>query len=112
MASQSHQSNIPAPDVVLSLTSEQLYDLVSSSDPAAIEELIARLFREFFLEDPARCETLLDHLSEITSDPVLRSLACAPDDDEPLTDEDLEAIDESLAEFERGDVVAHEQLTR
>ncbi len=97
---------------MLGMTSEQLYDLVSSSDPAAIEDLLARLFREFFLEDPARCEALLARLSEITNDPVLRSLAHAPEDDEPLTDKDLEAIDESLAEFERGDVVAHSNVTR
>ena len=101
MASRSHQKNAVAYDVVLGMTSEQLYGLVSSSDPTAIEDLVTRLFREFFLENPARCEALLDRVAEITKDPMLRSLACAPDDDEPLTDEDIEAIDESLAEFER-----------
>ena len=39
------------------------------------------------------------------ADPVLRALVNAPVDDEPLTDEDLEALAEARAERERGETI-------
>lgn len=39
-------------------------------------------------------------------------LGAAPLDDEPLTEEDLAAIQEGLAEKARGEVVSHEELRR
>jgi len=41
-------------------------------------------------------------------DPVLRAFMDAPEDDEPLTDEDLAAIAEGKADIDRGDVVRWE----
>lgn len=46
------------------------------------------------------------------SDPVLRARAYAPDDDEPETAEEAEAVAEGLADLEHGDVVTTEQLRR
>jgi len=43
-----------------------------------------------------------------TDDPVLRAFIDAPEDDEPLTDEDLAAIAEGKADIDRGDVVRWE----
>ncbi len=42
------------------------------------------------------------------ADPVLRAFMDAPEDDEPLTEEDLAAIAEGKADVERGDVVRWE----
>ena len=41
-------------------------------------------------------------------DPILRAFLEAPEDDEPLTDEDRAAIAEGRADVERSDVVAWE----
>jgi hypothetical protein len=45
-------------------------------------------------------------------DPVLLAFLTAPEDDEPLTDEDLAAIEEGRADIERGDVVSLEEVER
>jgi hypothetical protein len=44
------------------------------------------------------------------ADPVLLALLSAPEDDEPLTDEDLEALAEARAERERGELVLLDDL--
>lgn len=46
------------------------------------------------------------------TDPVLLAFLTAPEDDEPLTDEDLAAITEGKADVERGDVVSLEEAER
>ena len=43
---------------------------------------------------------------EPLADPMLVALMNAPEDDEPLTDEDREAIAEGVAEYRRGDYVS------
>ena len=58
----------------------------------------------------AEAARLLSGLS--TSDPVLRSLLLAPVDDEPLTDEDIAAIEEARAGMARGEWVANEDVRR
>lgn len=45
-------------------------------------------------------------------DPFLNALAEAPWDDEPLTDEDLEAIAESKEDIVAGRVISAEELKR
>jgi hypothetical protein len=45
-----------------------------------------------------------DALEQLT-DPVLLAFLNAPDDDEPLTDEDLAAIAEGRADIARGDTL-------
>lgn len=44
------------------------------------------------------------------ADPVLMALLNAPEDDEPLTGEDLKALAEAHAEMERGELVLLEDL--
>lgn len=45
-------------------------------------------------------------------DPLLRALAEAPLDDEPLTPEDEAAIEEARAEYAAGKVLSHEEARR
>lgn len=45
-------------------------------------------------------------------DPLLIALRNAPDDDEPLTEEDLEALREAEEDVAQGRVVSHEQARR
>jgi hypothetical protein len=46
------------------------------------------------------------------TDPVLTAFMNAPEDDEPVTVEDLDALAETRAEFERGETVPHEVVRR
>ncbi len=46
------------------------------------------------------------------ADPLRSPLEAAPVDDEPVTEEDLAAIREGLAEKARGEVVSHEEVKR
>ena len=45
-------------------------------------------------------------------DPMLLVLMNAPEDDEPLTDEDREAIAEGVAEYRRGDFIGAAEAKR
>lgn len=54
----------------------------------------------------------LEYLRQQVEDPFRAFLNAAPTDDEPVTDEDLAAIREALAERSRGEVVSHEEVKR
>jgi len=56
-------------------------------------------------------ERLLVALRE-ADDPVLRAFMEAPEDDEPLTDEDIAAIEEGLEDVRAGRVVSHDEARR
>jgi len=47
---------------------------------------------------------------EQLADPVMLALLMAPEDDEPLTEEDLESVAEARAARERGEVILLEDL--
>jgi hypothetical protein len=49
-------------------------------------------------------------LAALRDDPLLRTLMAAPEDDEPLTDEDLAALAEARAELARGETIPWEVL--
>jgi len=49
---------------------------------------------------------------ERLADPVLLAFLMAPEDDEPLTDEDIAAIEEGKADIARGDTVPLEEVER
>jgi hypothetical protein len=53
-------------------------------------------------------ERYLQSLREAAVDPVLQAFLNAPEDDEPLTAEDLAAIEEAEAEIARGEVIPWE----
>jgi len=54
-------------------------------------------------------ERFLEYLTT-SDDPVMRALRNAPEDDEPLTDEDHEALEEGRRALAAGDVVSDEEL--
>ena len=51
-------------------------------------------------------------LLEVMTDPVTRSLANAPVDDEPISDEEAAALDEAHAAIARGEGIPHEEILR
>jgi Tfp pilus assembly ATPase PilU len=69
----------------------------------ATKEALRRLIDEMPDEEAER-------LLHTLGDPVARALALAPVDDEPLTPDDVAAIEESIADIEAGRVVRDEQL--
>ena len=50
----------------------------------------------------------LEYLRD-TGDPVLRAFMEAPEDDEPLTEKEIAAIEEAKEEIARGEVITWEQ---
>ena len=59
---------------------------------------------------PAR--RFLEYLRRQAEDLLPEALATAPMDDEPLTEEDLEAIRQGFEERSRGEVVSHDKVKR
>lgn len=57
-------------------------------------------------------ERFLQFLRDAGSDPVLRALAAAPEDDEAFTDEDASAVREARSAIARGDVVSRRRAAR
>jgi len=76
-------------------TRQDLHRMVDQLSDAAIPE----------------AERLLVALRE-ADDPVLRAFMEAPEDDEPLTDEDIAAIEEGLEDVRAGRVVSHDEARR
>lgn len=50
------------------------------------------------------------HLLQVMTDPVARAIAHAPVEDEPLTAEEIKALDESREWLEHNEGIAHEQV--
>jgi hypothetical protein len=50
------------------------------------------------------------HLLEVMTDPVARSLANAPLDDEPVSEEEARQVAAARASFDRGEGIPHEQV--
>jgi predicted transcriptional regulator len=63
-------------------------------------------------EELVAAERFLEYLRFRSEDSLRALLAEAPVDDEPVTEEDLAAIREGLAEKARGEVVSHEEAER
>ncbi len=70
----------------------QLVDSLSERELAAVERFLAQL--------------------QNGDDPVLRALAAAPEDDEPLTSEDQVAIQEAYADLAAGRTIPDDELWR
>lgn len=64
------------------------------------------------LPEPAweEAEQLLEELQQRATDPLLRALAAAPEDDEPETEAEREAIAEARAAVARGEVEPWEHV--
>lgn len=54
----------------------------------------------------------VEYLRREASDPVARALRLAPDDDEPLTAEDLAELDAAERDRQEGRVVTHDEARR
>ena len=54
--------------------------------------------------------TAVVHLLQAISDPVARSLANAPIDDEPISEEEMRAVEESREWLKNHDPISHEEV--
>lgn len=61
---------------------------------------------------PAAKKLLQSLHDDLPSDPFLRSLLLAPEDDEPLTDEQRAGIEEALQDVAEGRTVSHDEARR
>jgi hypothetical protein len=52
------------------------------------------------------------HLLEVMVEPLARSLANAPVEDEEINDETAAALEEARASFRRGEGIPHEEILR
>jgi hypothetical protein len=74
-------------------------------DPAHLVELYQRLPED----DKGALIHMVEHLAR-KADPVAWALDNAPEDDEPLTDEEIAAIEAAKAEYAEKGGISHEQL--
>lgn len=54
----------------------------------------------------------VEYLRHSEDDPVLAALRDAPPDDEPLTEEDVAALEEAWEDVRQGRLVSHEEIRR
>lgn len=76
----------------------------------AVRERVTRLLEDLDAGDLFRVELFARAILE--DDPVLWSLATAPEDDEPVTEEERKAIEESRAAAARGELYSLEEVKR
>lgn len=76
---------------------------------AKVKERLHKLIDRIPEGEVHAAERFLEYLSSV-DDPVMRALMSAPEDDEPLTDEDREALEEGRRALAEGDVVSDEEL--
>jgi len=69
-----------------------------------VHELIEQL-------DPGQLAAV-GHLLEVMTDPVTRSLAAAPVESEPVSEEEAKTLDEAHSAIERGEGIPHEDIQR
>jgi hypothetical protein len=81
------------------------------NEKEAKQDKLHRLVNVLPESELAAAERYLEYLAH-SADPVALALELAPEDDEPLTDEDRAAIAEARAEFAAGHGIPSEQLKR
>ena len=84
-------------------------DVEGRADTAETKKRLYALIERIQGPDLHAVERYLEYVA-VSGDPVLHALLNAPEDDEPLTEEDLEALEEGRRALEAGDVVSHEEL--
>jgi len=62
--------------------------------------------------DPAQVSAVVPLLQFMLLDPVSRSLAAAPVEQEPISPEEAAALDEARAALDRGERISHEDILR
>ncbi|HZU28086.1 MAG TPA: hypothetical protein VFA04_21325 [Bryobacteraceae bacterium] len=60
---------------------------------------------------PEQLEAVV-RLLEVMTDPIARSLASAPVEDEPISAEEAAALDAAHASIQRGEGIPHEEVLR
>ena len=75
---------------------------MSASEKQQAHDLIERLA-------PSQVSAVV-HLLQVMNDPVARSLANAPVDDEPVSENEAREIAAARASLDRGEGISHEQL--
>jgi hypothetical protein len=76
--------------------------MAHANEKQQAHELIERLA-------PSQISALV-HLLEVMTDPMARSLASAPIDDEPVTQQEAREIAAARASLDRGEGIAHEDV--
>jgi hypothetical protein len=77
----------------------------AGSEKKQAHELIDQL-------DPAQVSAVVPLLQFMLLDPVSRSLAAAPVEQEPVSPEEAAALDEARAALDRGERISHEDILR
>lgn len=77
----------------------------ANSEKKHAHELIDQL-------DPAQVSAVVPLLQFMLLDPVSRSLAAAPVEQEPVSSEEAAALDEARAALDRGERISHEDILR
>ena len=77
----------------------------AGSEKKQAHELIDQL-------DPAQVSAVVPLLQFMLLDPVSRSLAAAPVEQESLSPEEAAALDEARAALDRGERISHEDILR
>ncbi len=62
--------------------------------------------------DPAQVSAVVPLLQFMLMDPVSRSLAAAPVEQEPTSSEEADALDQARASLDRGQGISHEDILR
>jgi len=83
---------------------------VTDTMEAKAKERLHRLIDQIPEGEVHAAQRFLEYLTTM-DDPVLRALMNAPEDDEPLSDEDREALEEGRRALAEGDVVTDEELS-
>ncbi|HEX9885343.1 MAG TPA: hypothetical protein VGA70_02605 [Longimicrobiales bacterium] len=79
---------------------------------AKAKERLYRLVDQIPEGEVHTAERFLEYLASRDDDPLVRALRNAPDMDEPLSEEDREALEEGRKALEAGEVVSHEELRK
>lgn len=66
----------------------------------------------FIVYDTLAAKRLLEYVLSKTGDPVLKAFLSAPEDDEPLDEEDLAHLEEAERDLPEGRVVAWEDVKK
>lgn len=76
------------------------------------KEVLHKLVDDLPEEEVSIAERFLRFLKDLGSDPVLRALKNAPEDDEPETSEEAEMVKEARDAYNRGEVLTDEQIDK
>lgn len=109
--SDANHSVEPNPSLaMLDWSDAEVATLLDTGDCERVERFLRRAVTLYFFRQPESAAALIDELHAKVHDPVLWSLATAPEDDEPLGEEELDALNEGFDDLEHGDISAGSEL--